>query len=359
MKILVAGAGVAGLTIGWRLAEAGASVEVIERGKAGRGATWASAGMLAALSESGGATATLAGFAHASRAAWPSFAEEIENASGISIAYRECGRILVAANEARARELQARAKGEGDSEWLDADALSSREPLLSPDFFGALFIPSDAQVDNRTLGEALRIALLKSGASLRENCELLSLIVDKGRVRGAVTSDGAMEADAVVMATGAWLNGAGAGLPRIAPVKGQMIALEPPRDTRLTKSLVWNDDVYLVARGNRLLAGATVEDSGFDTCVTREAADKLFAAACRIVPAARLWAIAECWSGLRPKSDDGLPVLGETGVSGLYVASGQFRNGILFAPMVGDAMRRIVLGKDVGDLSPFDPKRFS
>ena len=355
MKVLVAGAGVAGLAIGWRLAEAGVSVEVIERGRAGRGATWASAGMIAPLPETGESNAALAAFAKASRAAWPSFASEIESASGMTIGFRVCGTLLVAANEKRAHELRERGQF---FEWLGTDALLAREPLLSEGLLGALSVPSDAQVDNRLLGEALRLALVKSGARLREGCELVSLIIEKNRVRGMMTTEGPIEGDAVVMATGAWLNGEGGDLPRIAPVKRQMIALEPPRGTLLPKLLVWNEDIYLVPRGNRLLAGATVEDAGFDTSVTREARDQLFDAACRVIPSAREWRIAECWAGLRPKSDDAMPVVGETRTTGLYIASGQFRNGILFAPMVADAMCRILLGKNAQDLLPFDPKRF-
>ena len=52
MKIVIIGAGVAGLAIGWRLAEAGQEVTVLERTQPGPGATWASAGMLAVTAES-------------------------------------------------------------------------------------------------------------------------------------------------------------------------------------------------------------------------------------------------------------------------------------------------------------------
>lgn len=355
MKVLIAGAGVAGLAIGWRLAQAGVAVEVIECGRAGRGATWAAAGMIAPLPETGESNAALVAFAKAARAAWPSFASGIEAASGMTIGFRVCGSLLVAANEVRARELRERGQS---LEWLGTEALLAREPLLSEGLLGALSVPSDAQVDNRLLGEALRVALLKSGARLREGWDAVSLIVDKNRVRGLVTSEGPIEGDAVVMATGAWLNGAGGDLPRIAPVKGQIIALEPPPGTQLPKNLLWNEDIYLVPRGNRLLAGATVEDAGFDTSVTRAARDQLFDAACRVIPSARKWRIAECWAGLRPKSDDAMPVLGETRTTGLYIASGQFRNGILFAPTVAEAISRIVLGKSAQDLLPFDPERF-
>src|SRR5436190_21803769 len=96
MKILIIGAGVAGLSIGWRLAEAGAEVEILERGLAGQGATWASAGMIAPGAELGAEDNPVAAFAQAARANWPSFAAELEAASGMSLGYRESGSLLVA-----------------------------------------------------------------------------------------------------------------------------------------------------------------------------------------------------------------------------------------------------------------------
>src|SRR3954451_11569648 len=107
MKILIVGAGVAGLSIGWRLAEAGAEVEILERGLAGRGATWASAGMIAPGAELGEEATAMAAFAHRARENWPTFAAELQAASEMSVAYRECGSLLVAENPARAEALQA------------------------------------------------------------------------------------------------------------------------------------------------------------------------------------------------------------------------------------------------------------
>ena len=78
MKIVIVGAGIAGLAVGWELAKAGAEVEILDRGLAGHGATWASGGMLAPGAELGAEDSALARFAHASRHAWNGFAEALE-----------------------------------------------------------------------------------------------------------------------------------------------------------------------------------------------------------------------------------------------------------------------------------------
>jgi glycine/D-amino acid oxidase-like deaminating enzyme len=198
---------------------------------------------------------------------------------------------------------------------------------------------------------------------LRERCEVRALIIDKNRLRGVVTQESAIEGDLAILASGAWLNlmgGVSADiLPRVTPVKGQMIALEPPPGTALPKALLWNDDVYLVSRRDRLFAGATAEDAGFDTSVTGEARDRLVRATARLIPAASRWRLAEIWAGLRPRASDGMPVLGQTAIEGLYVASGQFRNGILLAPLVAEIMCRIVMEGAKRANASFDPKRFS
>ncbi|HKO18629.1 MAG TPA: FAD-dependent oxidoreductase, partial [Acidobacteriaceae bacterium] len=96
MKIVVIGAGVAGLSIGWRLQQAGANVTVLERAQLGRGATWASAGMIAATAELGEADTAETRFAAHSAGLWPDFAREIEEASGVNIGFRRDGMLMVA-----------------------------------------------------------------------------------------------------------------------------------------------------------------------------------------------------------------------------------------------------------------------
>jgi glycine oxidase len=66
------------------------------------------------------------------------------------------------------------------------------------------------------------------------------------------------------------------------------------------------------------------------------------------------------WTGLRPRTPDDAPVLGTTSIDRLMVAGGQFRNGILFAPLVAETLSRLILQNDPrADGGAFDPKRFA
>ena len=343
MKVAIVGGGVAGLAIGWRLAQAQCDVTIFERGLAGRGATWAAAGMIAASFEMGEQETPLFELAHASRGAWPEFAREIESVSGTDLAYREPGALLVALAEEQEENLRRHANY---GRWLSRDEVLSREPLLAPNLRGALHATDAALVDNRALGPALAKVFNNAGGKLRELCEVTSISVQSNFARGVVLARETVEADVVVLAAGAWCSGVMVS-PPVRPVKGQMIALAPPPGVTLPNCPAWESEVYIVPRRDRLLVGATVEEVGSDTAVTAEAHDWLLGGAKRLVPSLGQWRVAEMWAGLRPATPDALPVLGRAGPGGLFVASGQFRNGILFAPAVADAVSRAVLGKPV------------
>lgn len=358
--MLIAGGGIAGLAIAWRLSCQGVTVEVVERGICGRGASWAAAGMLAPGGELAGETDELAKLAHESRALWPQFAAEIERAAGRPVGFREAGSLVVAETDEQAEALRAR--GNGSGEWLPRDALLRREPLLSPDLTGAVYFPADAQVDNRAICEALHAALCAKGVVVRENCEVRSILSERGEAKALLTDCGAMEADKFVLACGAWLDLISASdfdLPPVRPVKGQMMAYMPPAGIRLPNTLLWAADVYLVPRAGRLLVGATVEDAGFDASIELQACAKLMHAAAQVIPSLAEWRLAEVWTGLRPHTPDDAPVLGATSLSRLYIAGGQFRNGILFAPAVADKMAGIIQGQKTEVAAAFSPLRFT
>jgi glycine oxidase len=366
MKVVIVGGGAAGLAIGWRLAQSRCSVDILERGIAGRGSTWAAAGMLAAAAETAGEE-ELGKLARNARALWPDFAHELEQASGRAISYRESGSLMVACDSARAQTL----RGLGDAllrqgeraDWLPPADARRQEPLLSADIAGALFAPDDAQVDNRALGEALAEAFVRAGGRLHELTEMRALHLEGGRAVGVLTSDGAIAADCIILAAGAWSGQAGGvaadQLPPIRPAKGQMTALTPPSGGAMPKHLIWGEQVYLVPRQGSLLVGATVEDTGYETSVERSARERLLTRATRLVPSLSHWRVSESWAGLRPRTPDSLPVLGETRTPGLFVASGQFRNGILFTPLIAELLRASVLGEPGQVEIAFDPKRFA
>ncbi|MBL6939111.1 MAG: glycine oxidase ThiO [Alphaproteobacteria bacterium] len=357
MNVVIVGAGVAGLSIGWRLRQAGAKVTVLERAQPAQAATWAAAGMIAAAGEMGAAQTPMAEFGHRSASLWPGFASEIEAASGQQIGYRQSGALFVARTAADL----AGFKNWTGVEHLDRATARAREPLLATDIAGALWAPDEAQVDTRALGAALATAFVRAGGILSVNEAAIRFEVRDNRSIALYTPFRRYEADAFIVAAGAWSGSFGGvpegALPTIRPVKGELIAIQPKSPKALPRQVVWGNNVYLVPRGDRLIIGATMTEAGFDTSVSTEAANWLSSRAIGLVPSLTTWEVVERWAGLRPAAPDGVPVLGRTKVEGLFVASGQFRNGILFAPAVATAVSQMVLGGGV-EIAAFDPRRF-
>ncbi len=363
MNVVIVGAGVAGLSIGWRLRQAGAEVTILERAQPGRGATWAAAGMIAATAELGLHDTPEAKFAHRSSALWPIFAAEIEQATGIAIGYGESGALIMPRDAEEVTAFRDRAASDDAVSWLEPADAHALEPLLPSAGLGALWAPGEAHVDSRTLGRALAAVFIRSGGVLSAAEPAVRLECEAGRAVAVVTPYRRYEADAFVLSAGAW-SGTLMGLPSeiadtVKPVKGEMIALQPPSDS-VPGHVIWGNGVYLVPRRGQLLVGATAAEVGFDTAVTEAARDWLRRHADALLPVLKEWDVVEHWSGLRPGSRDGQPLLGLTTIEGLYAATGQYRNGILFAPAIADAISRLVMEHKVPpEIAPFDPRRFA
>ncbi len=352
MTVVIVGAGVAGLAIGWRLLQAGAEVTVLDRGQPAQGATWAAAGMLAVTAELEEAAEAERTFALHSNSLWPGFAAELEQTSGIGIGFVRGGALLLAGDAAQFEAMRSRGT------VVDGAGARALAPMLGEDIPGGLWVADEARVDNRALGEALTIAFLKAGGILIPQ-EAAVTIEERGGAASVMTPYGRHHADALVIAAGAW-SGLLGDIP-ITPVKGEMIALAPPESDALPVPVIWGNGVYLVPRERdgerRLLVGATMQETGFDTSLSPAVRDDLRARAQSLIPALGHWILADHWAGLRPKSPDGLPLLGPL-LSNIFVAGGQFRNGILLAPAIADLMAGIVLGKN--KINPaFDPRRFA
>jgi glycine oxidase len=175
-----------------------------------------------------------------------------------------------------------------------------------------------------------------------------------------ITDKTSYHGGAVVNCAGAW---AGQIRPLelpARPVKGQMVCFVMPRRDVL-RHVVRSPEIYLIPRSDgRLLAGATVEEAGFDKRTVAETIQRLRQAAIVMLPALEQARVLEDWAGLRPGTPDSLPILGETSVPGYFAATGHFRDGILLAPVTAHIMRRVVTGQDPGfDLVPFSMARFA
>lgn len=355
MRIVIVGAGVAGLGVGWRLAQAGAEVTILDRDEPARAATWAAAGMIGVTSELADAGPAEVRFANHSNALWPSFVSELEAWTGRSVGYRHSGALMVAETAEALARLGLRIESDSSLQLLDASDTRALAPMLTSEFAGALWASSEAHVDSRALGGALAQAFRRAGGTLLTGQSVTAIRTSRGHAT-ALTHDAVYKADAILIAAGAWSGTLAEGLPPVTPIKGEIIALAPPPGAALPAQVVWGNGVYLVPRGGHLLVGATVEDAGFDTALTDKAAEHLFAHAVGLMPPLADWTRADHWAGLRPRSADGLPLLGPTAIRGLYLAGGQYRNGILFAPAIAEELCAMMLGT-AEPIPAFDPRR--
>ena len=368
-RTAIIGGGVIGLSIGWRLAQAGCAVEIFERGEAGKGASWAAAGMLAAGVETEPGELALHGLCRASQEAWPGFAAELEAASGQSVELRQEGTLMVALNRDDTAQLRytydfQRAHGIA-LEWLTGAEARKREPYLHPNLAAAVYCAGDHQVENRKLVRALRLAFIAAGGKLHEHTKVAAIENAAGCVTGVALEDRRVDADIVVLAAGAW-SGEIAGLapaakPPVRPIKGQMLALRMDPAAPLLRHVVWTPRVYLVPREDgRLIVGATTEERGFNGDLTAGGVYSLLEGAWRALPSVEELAIDEMWVGFRPGSRDDAPLLGPGEIEGLVYATGHHRNGILLTPVTADSIARYILDGEVAEaIRPFAMSRFA
>ncbi len=355
------------MAIGWRLAQAGASVSVFERGEAGRGASWAAAGMLAAGIETEPGELDLLALNRRSQELWPGFAAELERSAGMSVGLRTEGTIVVAPTRDDAAQLRFNYDFQRQHgvalEWLNPGAARALEPHLNPALAGAVLSRGDHQVDNRLVTQALMRAFIAAGGTLAEHVAVDAIDITNGRAIGVRTGADRHRADIVVLAAGAW-SGQIAGLPLavpVRPVKGQMLALRMDPAAPLVRHVIWAPKAYLVPRHDgRLIVGATTEERGFDANLTAGGVLALLEGAWRAVPAIEELPIDEMWVGFRPGSRDDAPMLGPCAVAGLVLATGHHRNGILLTPVTADVVARFVLaGERDPIMLPFAVARFA
>jgi len=344
--ILILGGGVIGLSIARELRRLGVCrILVIDRGRLGREASYAAAGMLVPNAENEEID-DLYRFCDDSRQMFPELAGELLSETGIDIELDRTGTLYAAFTTEDSDHIDKRyelqkAAGIPVSRLTAAETLEA-EPAIAPTVRGSLFFPNDWQVENRRLLAALKEYAFGNGIEVIEERAVGSLIVDGETVCGAVVGDRRLLAEVTVLATGAWtsfIKIAGKELPfTVKPIRGQMISYKPVR--RSFRHVIYSPRGYLVPRADgRILMGATVEDVGFDKTTTDDALCQLSEAAIEIAPFLANEPIAEHWSGLRPFAAGGLPVIGEVpGYEKLLTATAHYRNGILLAPLTARIM---------------------
>jgi D-hydroxyproline dehydrogenase subunit beta len=376
--VIVVGGGIVGACTAWQIAERGANVLLLERGRLAGGATCRSQGLL--LDPDHAAMQPL--FEESNR-----LYDELAERSGIDVSLdREpVGTLYVAIDDTQLEPLRS---GEyGDGELLDRAGVLEAEPALSPTVAGGLRLPGGRRSDPAALTAAAAELARRAGATVRTGVDVKRL------AGGSVLTDGGVErAATVVLAAGAWTRPlartAGFEVP-IRPVRGWLAVTAPaeplvrhvlyeagytppsgpqPGEPVSMADLAAGDLAVFGARSatavaihqaadGTLMIGASRSSALREGDESAQALRENAARACRLVPALAAVEVATTWTGLRPFTPDGLPFIGRLD-DGLVICAGHGSEGIL----TGSGSAR--LAADIAlrtapytDPSPFHPGR--
>jgi glycine oxidase len=360
VNITVVGAGVVGCTVAYELASRGARVQIVDPRGPGRGATGASAGILAPHIE--GHSQALLRLGVCSMALWDDFLGRVQADAGQHVEYERSGTLQVALTAAQAAallEIARRLEAAGVAySVLDGREAARLEPGLTDRTTNALLVPSHGYVGPAPLIDGLVKAAARHGVSI---VTAHARRVADGREAVLTTEEGVIRSDALVIATGSWTSGLlDASFAHVVkPIRGQLLqlSLEP----RAAARVVWGSDCYVVPwTDGTVLAGATVEDVGFDETTTVEGIRGLLNAAIELMPALRQARFRGARAGLRPKTSDELPAIGRSStMPHVFYAVGHYRNGVLLAPLTAALIADLVLdGRERPELSDVRPDRF-
>ncbi len=370
--VIVVGGGVIGLSIARELCKQGVErVAILERNSdCGAEASRAAAGMLAPQAEANKADDFFR-LCQQSRDFYKEFARELLAESGTSIELEQTGTLYLAFNKADLSKLENRFDWQTAAdlpiEKLTAKQILELEPNVSPNVAGGLRFGFDWQVNTSKLIESLKrnLSSCKPNNSAHGaefiNQTVESVRFDDNKRIVVQTNIGEFYASSVVVAAGAWssfLDLPGDLKIEVEPIRGQILRFQ---HKALFRHVIYSPRGYVVPRlDSEILVGATVEKAGFEQFPTGAGVSSLLQTAFEISEHFQNLNFSRVLVGLRPKTPDGLPLLGEYPEnSGLYFATGHYRNGILLAPLTAKIIADKIVNKiDSPFLKTFNPSRF-
>jgi glycine oxidase len=352
VKVVVIGAGIVGVAVADALAQRGARVTVFEMRSPGRGASQASAGMLAPYTEAHDHPELLP-LGVRSLALFDDLIEGLQADTGQRIEYSRRGSLEVSFDDegaARLRDLGRHIDAAGVScQILEAQEVAQLEPTVARSACQGLLIPSHGLVGVHSLLRALVHRATFGGVIFESPVEAFAV---EQRAHGVDVriGDRVEQADAVVVAGGSWSRRVRvanvAALP-IRPVRGQLLHLGW-RASQKPGRIVWGPGCYTVPwSDNSLLVGATVEEAGFEEATTVAGVHALTHRVLELLPDAATASIEAVRVGLRPATADGLPAIGPLArAPSVIVATGHYRNGVLLAPLTAQLVTRCILDRE-------------
>lgn len=359
--VVIVGGGVIGCSITYFLRKAGVEAMVIEQNEIAAESSGAAAGLITQLGGLGGPPP----FTALMLESWSLFASllpELEAASGVEIGYRQTGclRVVLSENEAeQMRQLVPVCQNMGiEMQWVSREEAREMAPVLAPQVLGAAYAPQVGSISAPAMTRAYAEAARSLGAVISEHLPITGFATQGARVMGVQTGRGEMIACThVVIAAGSWSTACGAWLGvdiPVHPARGQILALRQPERplnhslmlgaaATLVKSGLGSDLILIPKADGTLYVASTVEHVGFEKHLTVGGMAALLTDAMQLAPSLAHAPVVKMWTGLRPWSADGYPILGPApGWENVSVATGHGGIGFEASAVTGKVMAELV-----------------
>jgi glycine/D-amino acid oxidase-like deaminating enzyme len=377
--VVVIGGGVVGTAITYYLAKAGVNVCLVEKADFASGTSSACGNVAALQTKPPGPKLSLALRSMI-------LLNDLEKELDADLEFSNEGGMFIAETEEEVAYLSGKAekiKNLGvNVEFVDGDTARALESSLAKHILGATVCPQDSTLNPMKLALSFARSAKRLGAVTRTFCEVIGIDREGIKIKAVVTKDGKIPTNTIVNAAGVWspvlAKMVGLDLP-VKPRKGELFVTEktPPlwrgvlgtARYLLSKSLPeaenGNDELRtgviasMTASGN-LLIGATREFVGFDLRSTYRGVEGLLRHIAKVIPATRNLHMLRTYSGLRPSSPDGLPIIGRSPeLPSFIIASGHEGDGIILSPITGKLIADLVVGDvDESLLGAFAWSRF-
>lgn len=360
-KAIVIGSGIAGTSAAYELAKRQVDVTLIDRNEVGQ-ATQASAGIISPWAAQR-RNQDWYELVRLGAKTYPTLMEELAEYHVQPSAYKKVGSIYLFTREDRLKAALERVetKKERAPEIGKLTVLSSSEveetlPFVKKDTFQALHIEGGARVDGRALQQTLLQAAKKLGITvINDDAKLL---IENNCIKGVQLEDRKVFADAVIVASGAWMGELFKPYNMhfdVRPQKAQLIHLHTPTlaTDQLPVIMPPNNQYMLPSENHRFIIGATHEtDAGFDTRTTAGGVNEVLSKALEIAPGLSSSTLLETRVGLRPFCGNSLPVFGKIeDIQGLYGVNGLGASGLTMGPFIGKQLAKQITGERM-DIDP-------
>ena len=334
-NIAVVGAGLIGRLIAWQLAKQGQQVTLFDRGQGNgkQSAAYAAGGLLAPLSEALKCEANMVAMGHDALKLWPPLLSQLTE----PVFFQQNGTLIVT-HQQDSGDFNHFSRYITDNysnysqQAVSYGALAELEPELANKFQQGVFLPDEAQLDNRQLLQALAAELKQlENVNWRDNSEVFSIAPHS--IELATDTE---QFDLVVDCRGTGAKGQYAGqLSNLRAVRGELIHLHAP-EVKLTRSIRLTHpryQIYIAPKANdRYIIGATEIESDSLAPVTVRSSLELLSAAYSVHSGFAEANIIEQISQCRPAFSDNQPRINHQ--PGLVQVNGLFRHGFMLAPVI-------------------------